>query len=149
MAEHEARALQIRVCEDSDFDAVVTLWTRCNMHAPHNEPRTMFDRKRAFQPELFLVGEVDGGVAASVMAGYEGRRGWINLLAVDPEYRRHGFGRAMMEAAHARLAALGCPKVNLQIRVGNSAAFAFYERLGYKMDLCYSLGRFVEPVEEK
>ena len=136
--------LQIRVCEDRDFEALEALWDRCNLHQPHNPARTMFDRKRAYQPDLFLIGEVDGVVVASVMAGYEGRRGWINLLAVDPEHRHHGYGRRMMEAAHERLAALGCPKVNVQIRYWNAEAIAFYERLGYAIDLCFSMGKPID-----
>jgi len=118
------------------------------LSAPHNDPRGMFDRKRAYQPELFLVGEIDGTIVASVMAGYEGRRGWINLLAVHPDYRRHGFGREMMDAAHEQLTGLGCPKVNLQIRVWNADAMAFYERLGYSLDLCYSMGKSIDQTTE-
>lgn len=140
--------MEIRVCQDGDFDQVATLWTRCHLSAPHNDPRKMFDRKRAYQPDLFLVGEIDGNLVASVMAGYEGRRGWINLLAVDPDYRRCGFGREMMDAAHERLTGLGCPKVNLQIRVWNADAMAFYERLGYSLDLCYSMGKSINQTTE-
>jgi len=136
--------LKVRACEDGDFGQVAAMWDRCNLSAPHNDPSAMFDRKRAYQPELFLVGEVDGKIVAGVMAGYEGRRGWINLLAVDPGYRWRGYGREMMDAAHERLAALGCPKVNLQIRIWNAGAMAFYERLGYSLDLCYSMGKSIE-----
>ena len=137
--------MKVRRCEDGDFDRVVALWERCHLNAPHNDPLAMFERKRAFQPDLFLVGELESTLVASVMAGYEGRRGWINLLAVDPDHRRLGLGRGMMEAAQERLAALGCPKVNLQIRVWNVEALAFYERLGYSLDLCYSMGKSIEP----
>ncbi len=136
--------LNVRVCEHSDFEQVAALWTRCNLNAPHNDPSSMFERKRAYQPELFLVGEVDGTIVAGVMAGYEGRRGWINLLAVDPDHRRRGYGRAIMDAAHERLAALGCPKVNLQVRIWNAEAIAFYERAGYAFDMCYSMGKMIE-----
>ncbi len=141
--------LNVRACEQDDYEPVAALWERCHLSAPHNEPRAMFDRKRAYQAELFLVGELGGKLVASVMAGYEGRRGWINLLAVDPDYRRRGFGRAMMAAAHERLSALGCPKVNLQIRVWNADAIAFYERLGYSLDLCYSMGKSIEPAKQE
>ncbi len=139
------QSLAVRECDQGDFEEVAQLGERCYLNASHNRPESMFDRKRAYQPGLFLIGELECRVVSTVMAGYEGRRGWINLLAVDPDYRRLGLGRAMMVAAHERLAALGCPKVNLQIRVWNSDAVAFYERLGYSLDLCYSMGKSIEP----
>lgn len=96
------------------------------------------------QRELFLVG-VDGNrVVGSVMAGYEGHRGWINYLAVDPDRRRLGFARALMGAAEERLRALGCAKLNLQIRNDNSAAIAFYRRLGFAEDASISMGKRLE-----
>jgi len=141
--------LKVRACDASDFEDVSNLWARCNLSVPHNDPRAMFDRKCAYQPDLFLVGEVEGRIVAGVMAGYEGRRGWINLLAVDPDHRRRGLGREMMDVAHERLAELGCPKVNLQIRVWNTDAIAFYERLGYSLDLCYSMGKSIEESKQE
>jgi ribosomal protein S18 acetylase RimI-like enzyme len=82
-----------------------------------------------------------GRVVATVMAGYDGHRGWINYLAVDPDHRGEGHGRTMMEAAETRLLALGCPKVNLQVRTDNPDAVAFYELLGYSVDPVVSMGR--------
>ncbi len=136
--------IQIRPYREEDESVVVDLWERCGLQHSLNDPKEMIERKMAFQPELFLVGEQDGQVVASVMAGYEGRRGWINLLAVDPGMQRRGLGRNMMEAAELRLDALGCPKVNLQVRHSNSGAIAFYERLGYGTDSVTSLGKRLE-----
>jgi ribosomal protein S18 acetylase RimI-like enzyme len=82
-----------------------------------------------------------GRVVATVMAGYDGHRGWINYLAVDPDHRGEGHGRTMMEAAETRLPALGCPKANLQVRTDNPDAVAFYELLGYSVDPVVSMGR--------
>jgi ribosomal protein S18 acetylase RimI-like enzyme len=75
------------------------------------------------------------------MAGYEGHRGWINYLAVSPKYQRQGFGRSMMEFAEKKLRALGCPKINLQIRARNSNVMQFYEHLGFKDDHVLSFGK--------
>lgn len=47
-------------------------------------------RKLTVQPELFLVGEQDGAIVASAMAGYDGHRGWVNYLAVAEPHRRRG-----------------------------------------------------------
>jgi ribosomal protein S18 acetylase RimI-like enzyme len=97
------------------------------------------------QPELFLVGELDGKVIATLMAGYEGHRGWVNYLAVAPKHRRQGFGRVLMQEAEERLLALGCPKMNIQVRNSNAEALAFYRGIGYVQDEAISLGKRLIP----
>lgn len=139
--------MQIRPFAEADSDALIALWERCRLLRPWNDPRKDIARKLRVQPELFLVGVVDGRVVASVMAGYEGHRGWINYLAVDPGLRRGGLGKAMMAAAEKRLGLLGCPKVNLQIRRGNEGVVAFYDRLGYVEEDVVSMGKRLEPDE--
>ena len=97
------------------------------------------------QPELFVVGEMHGEVVATAMAGYEGHRGWVNYLAVSERCRRRGFGRRLMAHIEAQLTAMGCPKLNMQVRTGNAAALAFYERLGYVPDKAVALGKRLIP----
>jgi hypothetical protein len=97
------------------------------------------------QRELFVVGEVDGRVVGSVMAGYDGHRGWVNYLAVHPASRGMGHGQALMQHVEHQLLALGCPKLNLQVRAGNAEAMAFYRRIGYLPDDVLSLGRRLVP----
>ena len=93
------------------------------------------------QPELFLVGEVAGQLMASAMVGYDGHRGWINYLAVHPDYRRQGYGEVLMRHAEQALLAMGCPKLNLQVRSANASALAFYRSLGYLPDDVVSMGK--------
>src|SRR5262245_21373308 len=126
--------MQIRSYRREDEDAVVALWARCDLTRPWNDPRKDIARKLRVQPELFLVAERESAVVGSVMAGYEGHRGWVNYLAVAPELRGAGLGRALMDAAEERLRALGCAKLNLQVRGGNAGATAFYAKLGYARD---------------
>ena len=133
--------LHVRAFGPADQPRVLELWEQCELVVPWNDPVRDIETKLAFQPELFLVGELAGRVAASVMAGYEGHRGWINYLAVAPEQRGLGLGRRMMEAAEAKLAKLGCPKINLQVRASNQQALGFYERLGFRPDDAVSLGK--------
>jgi ribosomal protein S18 acetylase RimI-like enzyme len=136
--------LQIRPFTEGDEAQVVDLWARCGLLRAWNDPRKDIARKLRVQRELFLVG-VDGDrIVGSVMAGYEGHRGWINYLAVDPDRRRQGFARALMGAAEERLRALGCAKINLQIRNDNGAAIAFYRRLGFAEDASISMGKRLE-----
>ncbi|MEE2631124.1 MAG: GNAT family acetyltransferase [Actinomycetota bacterium] len=135
-----------------DRTRVARLWETCGLTRPWNDPYRDIDRKLDRNAELLLVGEAPasdaadgttttGRVVATVMAGYDGHRGWINYLAVDPDHRGEGHGRTMMEAAETRLLALGCPKVNLQVRTDNPDAVAFYELLGYSVDPVVSMGR--------
>ena len=139
--------LQIRAFEPSDKTAVVQLWEDCGLVVPWNNPYRDIARKVKVQPELFLVGCMDGCVIATVMAGYEGHRGWINYLAVKPEYRRQGMGRQIMQEAEACLRALGCPKINLQVRASNAGVIEFYRRIGFKPDDVVSLGKRLDPDE--
>ena len=80
-------------------------------------------------------------VVGAVMAGYEGHRGWINYLAVEPGRRRQGLGRELMATAERLLAERGCPKINLQVRSENADVIAFYGALGYRQDEVVSLGK--------
>ena len=133
--------MKIRCFQPRDQDAVVALWHRCGLVVPHNDPVRDIALKLGWQPELFLIGELDERLVASVMAGYEGHRGWINYLAVDPAAQGRGLGRLMMNEAESALRALGCPKINLQVRTTNAAVRAFYERIGYSVDDVISLGK--------
>ena len=136
-----AAELVVRPFELADQDAVIELWRRCGLVVPQNDPERDIALKLQVQPELFLVGTLDEQVIASVMAGYEGHRGWINYLAVAPEYRRRGIGRRIMEVAEEKLRDLGCPKINLQVRTTNLAVIEFYKRLGFAEDAVTSLGK--------
>ena len=132
---------EIRVFRASDEPQVIDLWLACDLVVPWNVPALDIARKLAFQPELFFVAERDARVVGSVMAGYGGHRGWINYLAVLPALQRGGLGRELMAVAEAKLAALGCPKINLQVRATNQGVIRFYEKLGYRVDASVSLGK--------
>jgi ribosomal protein S18 acetylase RimI-like enzyme len=141
--------MQIRPFQNEDESALIDLWCRCELIRPVNDPAKDIRRKLAVNPEWFLVGIVEGKVVASVMAGYEGHRGWINYLAVHPQHRLNGHGRQIMTEAERLLRAAGCPKINLQVRTNNRAVVAFYERIGYRMDDVVSLGKRLEHDERK
>jgi ribosomal protein S18 acetylase RimI-like enzyme len=134
----------IRAYQSQDQDRVLALWELCGLTKPWNDPRKDVSRKLAVQPELFFVLELEGVVQATVMAGYDGHRGWMNYLAVDPALRKRGLGRALVAHAERALLVLGCPKLNLQVRSSNADVIEFYRRLGYVQDDVISLGkRFV------
>ena len=137
--------MNIRPFQPSDETAVVRLWQRCGLIRPWNNPQLDIERKLTVQPEWFLVGLLDDRLVASVMAGYDGHRGWINYLAVDPECQRMGLGRLLMKHVEQCLVKAGCPKVSLQIRLDNDDARFFYESLGFRQDPVISYGKRLIP----
>ena len=135
------KRLRIRPYERGDAAQVVELWHRAGVSRPWNDPAQDIERKLAVQRELFLVGTLGGRVVASAMAGYDGHRGWLYYLAVDPELQGSGIGRRLVERVEADLRALGCPKLNLQVRADNREAVRFYESLGYTVEDNVGLGK--------
>lgn len=133
--------LHIQPYREADERAVVGLWRESGLAVPWNDPVKDIARKLRVQRDLFLVGSLDGRIVATVMAGYEGHRGWINYLAVAPDCRRQGFGLRMMDAAEGRLGAMGCPKINLQIRRSNTPAVDFYRSIGFVEDATISMSK--------
>ncbi|WIE72833.1 GNAT family acetyltransferase [Curtobacterium sp. MCJR17_020] len=137
---------RIRPFRADDTEAVVALWESCGLVRPWNDPRRDIARKATVQPELFLVAESEiSGVVAAGMAGFDGHRGWVNYLAVQPDLQGSGLGRTLMGEFERLLTDLGCPKVNLQIRAGNERVLGFYESLGYSDDRTVSLGKRLIP----
>lgn len=133
--------MQIRPFQETDRSAVIRLWQDCGLIVAWNDPNKDIDRKIQLGAELFLVGIRNDEVIASVMGGYEGHRGWVNYLAVDPKHQRQGLAKQLMQALELKLTALGCPKINLQVRNSNTQVLAFYQALGYQMDASVSLGK--------
>jgi ribosomal protein S18 acetylase RimI-like enzyme len=136
----------IRAFDRTDTDAVVTLWTDAGLTRPWNDPRLDIERKLSVQPELFLVAESDEGssgpsIVGSVMAGYDGHRGWLYYLASSSSHRGRGVARALVEEAERLLLAMGCPKVQLMIREGNESVLGFYEGLGYEQFTVSNTGK--------
>ncbi len=133
--------MNIRVFRTQDQEQVVLLWKACSLISTLNNPIQDIQRKLKVDPELFLVGEIDSQIIASVMGGYEGHRGWINYLAVHPDYRCKGYGFQVMQHVEGLLKAKGCPKINLQVRATNSEVIAFYKKIGFSDDRVISLGK--------
>ncbi|MEM7412119.1 MAG: GNAT family acetyltransferase [Myxococcota bacterium] len=131
-----------------DHEGVVALWRAVFPDAPaRNDPVLDIRRKLDVQPELFLVARVGRGVVGTTMAGFDGHRGWLHLVAVDPERRREGIGAGLLREAERRLAALGCPKLNLQVRASSPEVVRFYERLGYAVEPRISMGKVLAAGE--
>ena len=134
-------AVIVREFDEQDRVAVIELWRVCGLLRSWNDPNLDIDRNLAVRDAMLFVAALGRDVVGSVMAGYDGHRGWVNYLAVDPAQQGDGIGRVLIESAERHLHDLGCPKINLQIRVGNPGAVEFYEHLGFAIDDVVSMGK--------
>jgi ribosomal protein S18 acetylase RimI-like enzyme len=140
--------MKIRPFTKSDEKEVIKLWFKCNLVVPWNNPKSDIERKLKVNPELFLVGIIDDRIISTVMGGYEGHRGWVNYLAVDPDFQKQKYGKEMMRVIEDKLKQLGCPKINLQVRDDNTDVIEFYKSIGYYDEKVVSLGKRLIPDEE-
>jgi ribosomal protein S18 acetylase RimI-like enzyme len=137
--------MMIRCYAESDEAPVADLWREVFPGSPSwNHPETDIQRKLSVQRELFLVATVDSEIVGTAMAGYDGHRGWVYYVAVSPRHRRQGVGTALMKGVEQKLASVGCPKLNLQVRASNEEVVAFYEKLGYEVEDRVSMGKRLE-----
>lgn len=140
--------MEIRVFRQDDFEEVITLWERCDLLRPWNDPEMDIERKLNYDPDLFLVAEVGGEVVGSVMGGYDGHRGSAYYLGVHPDYRGRGIANALINRLEKKLIARGCPKIQLMVREDNDTVIEMYEKLGYEIQAITSLGkRLIEDQE--
>ena len=137
-------SLLIRPFKEGDEEALVSLWKMCKLTVPWNNPYKDIARKLKVQAELFLVGYLEDKLIASVMAGYDGHRGWLNYLAVHPDFQARGYGKQLMDNVENGLRELGCPKINLQIREGNDKVLSYYQKLGFVEEKRINMGKRLE-----
>lgn len=136
----------IRPVDAGDIAPIIALWQvvfpeYADPSRPQRDPRANIERKLTFGDGLFWLAQRDGLPVGTVMAGYDGHRGWLYSLGVHPAHRRGGVARALVAHAEAALRARGCPKVNLQVLDARTEAQAFWRALGYLPDAVASLGR--------
>ena len=137
--------MKIREYIYTDETELIQLWIDCGLVVPWNDPKKDILRKLKVNYELFLVGLIDMKIVASVMGGYDGHRGWINYLAVSPQYQQKGLAKEIMIAVEVKIKEKGCPKINLQIRNTNQKVIDFYKTIGYSIDPVVSMGKRLEP----
>lgn len=128
---------------DAHFEGVDQLWSHIFPDdPPRNRAAQSIPIKMALGDGLFWVAlSGQETVIGTIMAGWDGHRGWLYAVAVDPEYRRAGIGKQLVETALQELAIRGCGKVNLQIREGNEEVASFYRKLGFAIEPRTSMGR--------
>lgn len=134
--------VDIRVYCESDRKEVIRLWEVVFPGGPAwNKSEEVISTKLSTQPELFFVAVQDERVVGTILAGFDGVRGWVHRLAVCPNQRRQGLASRLMKNAETSLKRIGCPKLNLQVRASNLEVLKFYESLGYTVEKRASLGK--------
>lgn len=136
--------IEIRTYEPSDEPQVIALWNEVfDYPAPHNDPALTIQKKIETQDDLFFVAAHENQIIGTLLAGYDGHRGWIYLLAVNDAHRRNGLGSQLITHAEQQLAARGCLKVNLQLVGSNADTITFYEGLGFAVEDRISMGKII------
>ncbi|GLK48502.1 GNAT family acetyltransferase [Brevundimonas intermedia] len=131
----------IRPIRGGEDEAVIALWTASDLTRPWNDPVADLNLAKDGATSTLLVAADEVGISGTVMVGFDGHRGWIYYLAVDPDRRRSGLGRDLMTAAQDWLKKRGAPKLQLMVRSDNEAALGFYHRLGLERQDVIVLGR--------
>ncbi len=136
--------MEIRELDSGHRAETIALWKRTGLTRPWNPPDEDFDRAVA-GPGSAVLGAVDGDhLVATAMVGHDGHRGWVYYVAVDPDSRATGVGRAVMQAAAAWVRDAGMPKIQLMVRSTNTAALDFYDAIGFKVEDTVVLSRWLD-----
>lgn len=134
----DADPLVLRTFAWDDLPAVLALWSRAGPGIDLGESDSPDELRRKWDhdPDLFVVAESRAEIVGAVLGGYDGRRGFVYHLAVDPAHRRRGLGRLLMSELEGRLAGRGCRKSYLLVTPDNPEAVDFYRRIGWQaMDM--------------
>jgi ribosomal protein S18 acetylase RimI-like enzyme len=129
-----SRGMDIESLSPSDFDSAVALWREAGLTRPWNDPMDDLRRAVAGPSSTVLGGHDADALVATAMVGHDGHRGWVYYVAVRPQQRGRGHGRAIMRACETWLSARDVPKLDLMIRTDNDEVIAFYAALGYGHD---------------
>lgn len=134
--------IEIRPFQAEDRAGVIALWELVFPGETGRRDAGMtVDLKQTVQSDLFFVALCDERLIGTILAGFDGVRGWVHRVAVHEDHRRQGIAARLMTRAEAGLKAIGCPKLNLQVRGSNQEVIAFYKALGYDVEDRISLGK--------
>ncbi len=136
--------VRIESASATDREAAIALWLAAGLTRPWNDPGNDFDLALSNPTSTILLARDGDKLVGSVMAGFDGHRGWVYYLATDPNRLKSGVGRALMTSAEGWLRKLGCPRIRLMVRNDNLAAKGFYEAIGYDSQDAIILGRTLD-----
>lgn len=124
-----------------DRAKIIALWEACGLTRPWNDAAADFRLAVEGATSDILLLKQEDEIAATVMTGFDGHRGWVYYLGVAPASRNRGLGRKMMEAAEHWLRERNAPKLQLMVRNDSDAAIGFYTALGYEVQPVVTIGR--------
>jgi ribosomal protein S18 acetylase RimI-like enzyme len=125
--------ISIRALRPDEFDQMTELWKEAGLACKPRgrDQRAHIEREISGPTSIFLMAEEDGRMVGVVLGTHDGRKGWINRLAVAPGYQRRGIGRALASAVEARLRQAGIGIVTCLIEDWNAESIEFFEEIGY------------------
>lgn len=115
------------------YETVVNLWKKAGINVGSTDTRKELERMLQRNPNLFLIGKVDNSVIDVVMGGFDGRRGYVHHLAIDPDYQRRGYGKMLMNDLIEKFRKMSVHKIHLFIEKYNKDVVEFYQNLGWEM----------------
>ena len=131
--------------DKTDREGVIILWESVfGYKDARNKPELVIDKKLDVDDNLFFVAKESGVIKGTIMAGYDGHRGWIYSLAVSENHRSKKIGSKLLYHAEEQLKKLGCLKINLQILNTNKSVMDFYLKNGYKVEERISMGKVID-----
>ncbi|KQQ93401.1 GCN5 family acetyltransferase [Leifsonia sp. Leaf325] len=135
----------LRTATEADIPALLAFWAR----AAENDARPADSadavrRQIERDPDALIVATIGNSIVGSIIAGWDGWRFHLYRLAVDPTLRRHGIGRALLDAAEKRLVLLGATRIDAMVLDGNELGQRIWRSSGYhRQD---EWGRWVKSV---
>ena|SRR5438105_111511 len=118
-----------------DYDAIIKLWQAAGLHNSTVDGLADLREVRERNPGLFLVAvDPQFGIVGSVIGAFDGRRAYLYHVAVHPDFRREGYGTALIREVERRIWALGARKLRFMVHKDNLSAQAFYRTLGFEAD---------------
>ena len=123
--------MKIEKFKIESYDEVVGLWRKAGIEIVSSDTIDEVTRVLNRNPDLFLIGRVQEKIIAVVMGAFDGRRGYVHHLAVDPDYQKMGFGKSIMEALIEQFRTKNIQKVHLFIEKTNKPVVEFYNNLGW------------------
>ena len=125
--------MRIEKYSNTSYNEVIELWKKTGISVSSSDTKEELEKMYNRNPQLFLLGKMKEKVVGVVMGGFDGRRGYLHHLAIDPEYQKKGYGRLMVDNLIKKFRKLGVHKVHLFIEKNNKEVVKFYQNLGWKI----------------
>ena len=141
---------EIKPISSDEYDALINLWSKCGLpHRPKGRDSFVNMKKEFERMETFFLGMYDGDkMIGSIVGTSDGRKGWLNRLAIDPDYRGQGLGGKLIERCETHLYDLGLKIIACLIEEWNTPSLSVFEKAGYAItnEILYCSKRESEDV---